>query len=149
MSECQNLQQQLDDYLSDKVTDFARRRIESHLRQCPPCAEEVNDYREAIEELRAAAREVAVEPSLSLQYSIERLAPSKERHDTANYNHYYSSLILFGVLMFLVTALLTALDHFGKIESSMLISTLTALLGTMSIGYGLIYEIKAKVKSKK
>ena len=79
MSECQNLQQQLDEYLSDRMSDFERRRIDNHLRHCPDCAAEVKDYREAIDELRSAAREAEIEPSLSLQYSINRLASEEPR----------------------------------------------------------------------
>jgi hypothetical protein len=81
MSECQNLQQQLDEYLSDRISDFEKRRIDNHLRHCPNCAAEVKDYREAIDELRSAAREVEIEPSLSLQYSLNRLASEGSRPD--------------------------------------------------------------------
>src|SRR6185503_972839 len=116
MSECQNLQQQLDEYLSDRISDFEKRRIDSHLRHCSDCAAEVKDYREAIDELRSAAREVQIEPSLSLQYSLNRLAPADPRPETAN-QHYYS-LIVAGIVMFLISTLLGVLDHFGTITIS-------------------------------
>jgi predicted anti-sigma-YlaC factor YlaD len=147
MSECQKLQQELDDYLSDRMSDFDRRRIESHLRQCPPCAGEVNDYREAIEELRSAAQEVAIEPTLSLQFSINRL-PSERIESKSISNFHYTSLILLGVLIFLMGTLLSVLDHFGTLQISMTISASAALIGTTVLGCGLI-QLLRKYRSAK
>src|ERR1043166_2066072 len=79
MKECQNLKEQLDEYLSDRMSDFARRRIDNHLRHCEACAREVAEYQDVIGELRAASGEVAIEPSLKLQMSLERLVNQSEQ----------------------------------------------------------------------
>src|SRR5438552_13996956 len=98
MNECQNLQQQLDEYLSDRLSDFAKRRIDNHLRQCATCAEEISQYREAIDELRSISHGIEIEPSLPLQYRVDRLAEMQTRSEPIDRYHYLS-LILFGVLM--------------------------------------------------
>src|SRR5262249_20627698 len=90
MNECLKLQQQLDDYLSDRISDFAKRRIEAHLRRCSECASEVEDYRETIEQLRSASRKIAIEPSYKLQYGLDRIATGKASAESADRQQHLS-----------------------------------------------------------
>lgn len=135
MNECQNLQQQLDDYLSDRLSDFARRRIDNHLRHCPECADEVDCFRGFIKELRSAADSVAIEPSLTLQCNINRMVAAPPRAEIIN--RYYLSLIVGGMMLILAATLLGLLDHFGTYQISISISIITACIGSAVIASGL------------
>jgi anti-sigma factor RsiW len=135
MNECQNLQQQLDDYLSDRLSDFARRRIDNHLRGCPECADEVDCYRGFIKDLRSAADAVNIEPSLTLQCNINRMVATPSRAEVIN--RYYLSLILGGMMLILAATLLGLLDHFGTYDIAFSIRLTTALLGSAVIASGI------------
>lgn len=142
MNECENLQEQIDDYLGGRLSAFAAGRVESHLRQCLECTREVADYRAIIEELRAAARETAIEPSLPLQYSLDRIggAPPRKRPSA----HIHFSLIIAGLLL----VALALVGGFGKITAmahGSVIATL-ALIGMISLSLGLARLVRGNGK---
>lgn len=147
MNECQNLQQQLDEYLSNHLSDFAKHRIDNHLRQCSICAKEVNGYKMVIGELRSLAKSVNIEPSLSLEYSLKRITqpnPTQELFTSSNYN----VLILSGTLLFALGTIFGLLNYYGAVSSSLLISFISALLGSVVLATGLI-QMRRKTKSSK
>jgi anti-sigma factor RsiW len=145
MNECQNVQQQMDEYLSDRLADFARRRIESHLRQCPECAEDIECFRDAIDELRAVSSSMRVEPSLSLQYSLNRMA-TLPVSETPAPRHYYPILIICGLSMLFVAMLLGALRHFGTVQISLIVSLVPALVGMAALSGGILQFARSKQK---
>lgn len=73
MNQCQELQQQFDDYLTGRISDFVKHRIDSHLRVCTACAQEMQEYREVVDMLCQTAEKIEIEPSLNLALSLNRL----------------------------------------------------------------------------
>ena len=148
MNECQNLEQQLDDYLCNRLSDFAKRRIDNHLRQCSPCAKEVNSYQIVINEFRSLSQATKIEPSLALQYSLERLAePTSTSTEVLSRNNYVV-LILAGVIMLALGTVLSVLNYYGATATSLVISSISAVLGTGILGTGLA-QMKRKAKNTK
>lgn len=148
MNECQNLQQQLDDYLCERLSDFAKRRIDNHLRQCPICAKEVNSYQIVISEFRSLSQKNSIEPSLALQYSLKRLVePSSSNPEVLSRNNYVI-LISTGVIMLGLGTVLSILNYYGAIATSLVISFISALIGTGIILTGLA-QMKRKTKTTK
>jgi len=147
MNECQNLEQQLDDYLCDRLSDFAKRRIDNHLRQCSPCAKEVNSYQLVIGEFRSLSLATKIEPSLALQYSLERLAQPASAPEVLSRNNYVI-LILAGVIMLGLGTTLSVLNYYGAITTSLVISSISALAGIAILATGLA-QMKRKAKNTK
>jgi anti-sigma factor RsiW len=148
MNECQNLQQQLDDYLSDRLSDFAHKRIDGHLRQCAECSEEVKEYREVIGELRNVYDDIKIEPSLSLQCKLEQMTNSNRQPVSAIdavmapainivQRNNRINLSLIGAIIFLIAGCLAVLNRFGVTEVSFYISASTALIGMTVLLFGL------------
>ena len=148
MNECQNLEQQLDDYLCNRLSDFAKRRIDNHLRQCPPCAKEVNSYQIVINEFRSLSQATKIEPSLALQYSLERLAEPPSTSTEVLSRNNYVVLILAGVIMLALGTILSILNYYGATATSLVISSISAVIGTGILGTGLA-QMKRKAKNTK
>lgn len=147
MNECQNLEFQLDDYLSERLSDFAKRRIDNHLRQCSPCAKEVESYQIVISEFRSLSQATEIKPSLALEYSLKRMVEPATTQTTLNSNH-YTVLILTGVVMLGLGTILSVLNYYGATSTSLIISSLSALLGTAVLAMGLA-QMKRKTKTTK
>lgn len=147
MNECQNLQQQLDDYLCDKLSDFAKGRIDSHLRQCRECAGDLRAYQMVIGEIRTVSNNLAIEPSFALHYEINRMASEHSQAETRARNYYFP-LICFGIAMLCVATLLGVLDHYNKVDVSFTISFTTAFIGTAVLSGGLL-QFRRKMKNAK
>jgi anti-sigma factor RsiW len=146
MNECQNIQQQLDEYLSGRLDDFASRRIEGHLRHCAECAEDAACFRDVIGELRAASEALRVEPSLALQYRLERLSTTTPAHEPLPTHYYEAALMICGIMMIVVASLLGVLNHFGTTQVSLMVSGGTALIGSAALGGGLVQLRRKKQK---
>lgn len=147
MNECQNLQLQLDDYLCERLSDFAKRRIDNHLRQCSPCAKEVNSYQIVINEFCSLSQKTSIEPSLALQYSLKRLAEPPSTPEILSRNN-YAILIFTGIIMLSLGTVLSILNYYGASSTSMIISFVSALLGTAILATGLA-QMKRKTKTTK
>lgn len=145
MNECQNLQQQLDDYLCDRLSDFAKHRIDNHLRQCLDCAKDVQSYQLAINELRSLSQSVKIEPSLALQYSLQRLAQDNSQEKLT---HGYVVLIFSGLIIFTLGLVLSVLNYYGAIGVSLVISSISAIFGTIILATGLL-QMRRKDKATK
>lgn len=147
MSECQNLQQQIDEYLSNRLSDFARGRIDNHLRQCANCTTEVGDYRMIISQLRSAAQQAKIEPSLALQFRLERLASLPKQTAPVTRQSSFSTLIWSSLTLCLI-ALLTIFSFFEATDLSLVVSLIAVLAGTIVLSHTLIQSIR-KYRSMK
>lgn len=146
MNECQNLEFQLDDYLSERLSDFAKRRIDNHLRQCSPCAIEVESYQMVIGEFRSLSQATEIKPSLALEYSLKRMVEPATTQTLSSSN--YTVLILTGVIMLGLGTILSVLNYYGATSTSLFISSISALLGTAVLAMGLA-QMKRKAKTTK
>ncbi len=145
INECQNLQQQLDDYLCDRLSDFAKHRIDNHLRQCLDCAKDVEGYKIVINELRSLSQSTKIEPSLALQYSLQRLAQPSFQEKLP---HSYVVLIFSGVTICTLGVILSLLNYYGAIGVSLVVSLFSAIFGTVILATGLL-QMRRKDKAAK
>jgi anti-sigma factor RsiW len=74
---CRDLVEFLIDYLSDELPIDRRRRIEQHLKDCPPCEAYLKTYRLTIKLTRQLPRSAPPPPQLMerLRAAAQGLAP--------------------------------------------------------------------------